>query len=68
MKNGLIGAVFFYNANPAYDHPMAEDVVNGLKNVDLKVSFADRVNETAKLCDYICPDNNYLESWNDFRT
>ncbi|MBK0402302.1 TAT-variant-translocated molybdopterin oxidoreductase [Adhaeribacter sp. BT258] len=66
MKNGLVGAAFFYDANPAYDHPMAEEVLNGLKNVDLKVSFADRINETAKLCDFICPDHNFLESWNDF--
>ncbi|QCR21014.1 TAT-variant-translocated molybdopterin oxidoreductase [Pontibacter sp. SGAir0037] len=66
MNAGTVGAVFFYNANPAYEHPLAEQVVNGLKKVALKVSFAERVDETAALVDYVTPDNNYLESWNDY--
>ncbi|WP_242927058.1 TAT-variant-translocated molybdopterin oxidoreductase [Pontibacter vulgaris] len=65
MNAGSVGAVFFYNANPAYDHPLADKVVSGLKKVGLKVSFADRVEETAALSDYVTPDNHYLESWND---
>ncbi|MBC5773778.1 TAT-variant-translocated molybdopterin oxidoreductase [Pontibacter sp. KCTC 32443] len=66
MNNGTVGAVFFYNANPAYDHPLADKVVSGLKKVSLKVSFAERVDETAALADIVAPDHNYLESWNDF--
>jgi molybdopterin-containing oxidoreductase family iron-sulfur binding subunit len=66
MNNGGVGAVFFYNANPVYDHPLAERVISGLKRVGLKVSFADRVEETAALVDYVTPDNHYLESWNDY--
>ncbi|RAU83537.1 TAT-variant-translocated molybdopterin oxidoreductase [Pontibacter arcticus] len=66
MNAGTVGAVFFYNANPAYDHPLADKVVAGLKKVKLKVSFAERVDETAALVDYVTPDNNYLESWNDY--
>ncbi|MFD2245757.1 TAT-variant-translocated molybdopterin oxidoreductase [Pontibacter ruber] len=66
MNAGTVGAVFFYNANPAYDHPLADKVVSGLKKVGLKVSFAERVDETAALVDYVTPDNNYLESWNDY--
>lgn len=66
LNGGSIGAVLFYNANPVYDHPMGAQIAEGLKKVGTKISFADRVNETAKLCDYITPDHNYLESWNDF--
>ncbi|WP_018477328.1 TAT-variant-translocated molybdopterin oxidoreductase [Pontibacter roseus] len=66
MNNGSVAAVFFYNANPVYDHPLAERVVSGLKRVPLKVSFADRVEETASLADYVTPDHHYLESWNDY--
>jgi len=66
MNNGSVGAVFFYNANPAYDHPLADKVVSGLKKVGLKVSFAERVDETAALADIVAPDHNFLESWNDF--
>ncbi|MCP2042007.1 TAT-variant-translocated molybdopterin oxidoreductase [Pontibacter sp. HSC-36F09] len=66
MNNGSVGAVFFYNANPVYDHPLADRVKTGLAKVALKVSFADRVEETAALVDYVAPDSHYLESWNDY--
>jgi molybdopterin-containing oxidoreductase family iron-sulfur binding subunit len=66
MNNGGIGAVIFYGVNPVYDYPMAEEVVNGLKKVGLKISFNDRIDETGKMMDFICPDHHYLESWNDF--
>jgi len=66
MNAGAVGAVFFYDANPVYNHPLAAKVVAGLKKVGLKVSFADRVEETAAYCDFVTPDNHYLESWNDF--
>ncbi|WP_299991759.1 TAT-variant-translocated molybdopterin oxidoreductase [uncultured Pontibacter sp.] len=66
MNNGSVGAVFFYNANPVYDHPLAEQVKTGLAKVGLKVSFAERVEETAALADYVAPDSHYLESWNDY--
>ncbi|TXK50746.1 4Fe-4S dicluster domain-containing protein [Pontibacter qinzhouensis] len=66
MNAGTIGAVFFYNANPAYDHPLADRVASGLTKVGLKVSFAERVDETALLADVVAPDSNYLESWNDY--
>ncbi|GAB3829845.1 TAT-variant-translocated molybdopterin oxidoreductase [Pontibacter rugosus] len=66
MNAGTVGAVFFYDANPVYNHPLAAKVVSGLKKVGLKVSFADRVEETAKFVDFVTPDHHYLESWNDF--
>ncbi|NDK54583.1 TAT-variant-translocated molybdopterin oxidoreductase [Pontibacter fetidus] len=66
MNNGSVGAVFFYNANPAFDHPLADKVISGLKKVALKVSFAERNDETAMLADYVAPDHNFLESWNDY--
>ena len=66
MNAGTVGAVFFYNANPVYDHPLADKVVSGLKKVGLKVSFSDRVDETTAFADFVTPDHHYLESWNDF--
>ncbi|MCX2738942.1 TAT-variant-translocated molybdopterin oxidoreductase [Pontibacter anaerobius] len=66
MNAGSVGAVFFYNANPVYNHPLSAKVVSGLNKVGLKVSFADRVEETAKFADFVTPDHHYLESWNDF--
>ncbi len=65
LKGGKVAAVIFYGANPAYDHPRAEEVKAGLKQTKLSISFADRADETASLVEYITPDHHYLESWND---
>ncbi|RYU78023.1 TAT-variant-translocated molybdopterin oxidoreductase [Hymenobacter persicinus] len=66
MNSGAVGAVIFYNANPAYDHPLADKVKTGIAKVPLSISFNDRLDETGSLCYYACPDHNYLESWNDY--
>ncbi len=63
MEAGKVKAIFIYGANPAYNYPDSERFVNALKKVGLKVSFADRVDETAQYCDYTLPTNHYLESW-----
>jgi len=66
MNNGTVGAVIFYNANPVYNYPQADRVISGLKKVAVKISFADRIDETAAYADYITPDHHLLESWNDY--
>jgi hypothetical protein len=66
MNAGSVGAVIFYNANPAYDHPLAEKVKSGIAKVPVSISLNDRLDETGSLCYYACPDHNFLESWNDF--
>lgn len=60
-----VGAVFFLNSNPAYEFFNSKSFTDGLSNVPLKVSFADRKDETAALCNVIAPNHNYLESWGD---
>ncbi len=65
MKADRVGAVLFLNANPAYNHPLAKEFKEALKKVDLSVSFADRSDETASLCQVIAPNHNFLEAWGD---
>ncbi len=65
MSSGKAGGILFYNANPVYDCVHGDALKKALKQMSLKVSFAPALDETAALCDYVCPDNNYLESWND---
>lgn len=65
MNKGAVGALFIYNSNPVYTSPMGRQFADALKKVTLSVSFADRADETASQCQYICPDNHPLESWND---
>jgi MoCo/4Fe-4S cofactor protein with predicted Tat translocation signal len=65
MKRGEVGAVFFLNTNPAYDYVNAKEFSDALAKVQLRVSFADRQDETASLCQIVAPVHHYLESWAD---
>lgn len=65
MNAGKVGAIIHYNANPVYNYPDAQKYVDGLVKVGLKISMTEAPDETSVLCDYVAPDNNYLESWND---
>ncbi len=66
MNAGQVEGIILYGVNPVYTLPNAKDFSAGLKKVGLRVSFANVADESATECEYICPDNNYLESWNDF--
>ena len=65
MKRGEVGAVFLFGVNPVYNFSLAKDFTEGLKKVALKVSFANKLEETSSLANVIAPDHHYLESWND---
>ncbi len=65
MQKGEVGALLIYNSNPVYTLPNGKGFADALKKVDLSVSFADRADETASNCKYICPDHHSLESWSD---
>lgn len=65
MNAGKVDAVIFYGANPAYNFSKSAEFKEALKKVKTKVSFADRADETAILCDVVAPSNHYLESWDD---
>ncbi|MBS1919736.1 MAG: TAT-variant-translocated molybdopterin oxidoreductase [Bacteroidetes bacterium] len=65
MDAGQIGAIFIYGANPAYDYYDADRFKSALKKVKLSVSFAEKMDETTQLCNFIVPTHHYLESWGD---
>jgi MoCo/4Fe-4S cofactor protein with predicted Tat translocation signal len=65
MNAGRVDAIIFYGANPAYSYANNAEFVEALKKVKTKISFADRADETAILCDVVAPNNHYLESWSD---
>lgn len=64
-KAGRVKGVFFFGANPVYDHPRGAELAQALPKISLSVSFADRADETASLVNYITPAPHYLECWND---
>lgn len=65
MESGKIDALIINNVNPVYSYPEADRFSNGIKYLKLSISFATTLDETAALVDYVCPDNHFLESWND---
>jgi len=65
MSKGEVAALFVYNCNPSYSLPNGKAFSDMLKKAELSVSFADRNDETASNCQFVCPDNHPLESWSD---
>jgi MoCo/4Fe-4S cofactor protein with predicted Tat translocation signal len=66
MASGKVDALITYNVNPVYTAPASLKFAEAYNKVGVRISFADRPDETASLAQYICPDHHYLESWNDF--
>lgn len=66
MSAGNVGAILIAGVNPVYSLPNGAEFAAGLKKTGLSVSFSGHADETASQCAVICPDNHWLESWNDF--
>lgn len=65
MQSGNVKALLIWNVNPAYTWNKSQVFTEALKKVGLTVSLSVAPDETNSLVQYICPDNHYLESWND---
>jgi MoCo/4Fe-4S cofactor protein with predicted Tat translocation signal len=66
MAAGKVAVLITYNTNPVYTAPASLKFAEAYKKVGVRISLADRADETASLAQYVCPDSNYLESWNDY--
>lgn len=65
LLTGDAGAVIFAGCNPIYDYAKGKELAAALAKVAIKVAISDRPSETTTICNYIAPDNHYLESWID---
>jgi molybdopterin-containing oxidoreductase family iron-sulfur binding subunit len=65
MKAGKVQVLITWGTNPAFTLPQAAGFGDALKKVKTAVSLADRVDETAKGCDYVLPSLHELEAWGD---
>jgi molybdopterin-containing oxidoreductase family iron-sulfur binding subunit len=65
LRASKVGALFIYQSNPVHDLPSGEHIAEDVKRVPLVVSLGPRLDETARLAGFVCPDHHYLESWND---
>ncbi|PTN08844.1 TAT-variant-translocated molybdopterin oxidoreductase [Mangrovibacterium marinum] len=62
---GKVDALLVWGVNPVYDQANGAELAQAIQKLKLSVSFAERKDETAQVCQYILPEPNYLESWND---
>ena len=65
LLNGELDGVLFYGVNPVYSLPNSDKTSKAIKDLELSVSFSEYLDETSSLCNFVCPDHNYLESWCD---
>src|SRR5882672_1500372 len=65
MNAGDVQVLLVHNVNPVYSLPAALHFDTAMARVPMVVSFADRVDETARRADFVAPRNHYLENWND---
>lgn len=65
MNQGKVNTLIMHNVNPAYNYPEVDKFTQGLQKVDLTVHLGTSKNETTQKAAYVCPDNNFLESWGD---
>jgi molybdopterin-containing oxidoreductase family iron-sulfur binding subunit len=65
LREGKVAALFTYQSNPVHDLPSGATIAEDLKRVGLVVSLAPRLDETAQLARFVCPDHHYLEAWSD---
>ncbi len=65
MREGKVGALVIWGANPAYHLTSAAGFKDAVEKVDTVITVADRETETALLGDFIAAENHWLESWGD---
>ena len=63
LKSGAYKGIILLGTNPVYNTPYGEIFKDAIRKADLSVSTADRQDESAQYCQYVCPDSHYLESW-----
>lgn len=63
ISAGQVAALLVLGANPAADVPVDQSALDAMKRIPLLVSLAARLDETAALSRFVCPDADPLESW-----
>ena len=63
LSKGMIAGVIFYGANPVFNHN--KEWAAAIAKAKLSISFASTKDETAAVCQFVAPDNHFLESWSD---
>ena len=65
IEGNSLDTLFLYDANPIYEVPGGSRFIEGFKNINLVVSFATFMDETAQYADLVLPEPTFLERWQD---
>ncbi|PTX63857.1 quinol:cytochrome c oxidoreductase iron-sulfur protein precursor [Kordia periserrulae] len=65
MKAGAVGGIIMAGVNPVYTLANGDEFAEGLKKLDLAVTFTQKDDETAITTKYVAAAPHYLESWGD---
>jgi molybdopterin-containing oxidoreductase family iron-sulfur binding subunit len=62
---GKVGALFVYACNPVHDLPDGEGLAEAMGRIPLVVALGERLDETARHAEFVCPVPHSLETWGD---
>lgn len=65
LQAGKVSALFVAGADLTHNLPDRATVAEAIGNVDLVVSFSERLDDFSSLAHFVCPDHHALESWLD---
>jgi Fe-S-cluster-containing dehydrogenase component len=65
MKSGQVDVLIIYKTNPIYALPKAVGFEEALAKVGQVVMFADRLDETGRLADFVAATPHATEAWGD---
>lgn len=65
MKSGSVDALLIFGSNPSFHLSDGLSFKEAAAKVGLVLSFNDRADETAELCDFVLPVHHSLENWGD---
>jgi molybdopterin-containing oxidoreductase family iron-sulfur binding subunit len=68
LRRGSVVGLLILGVNPAFGHPAGAEIARLLGRVELTVSTADRLDETAGVVRHHAPAHHFLESWSDAAT
>jgi len=65
LDAGKVAALILLDCNPIFDLPDGDHLARALRQVPLVIACGERLDETARVAQFVCPHPHYLESWDD---
>lgn len=65
LDAGRVKTVIIHKTNPLYALPSSFGFAESLKKAEMVYYTGDRIDETARVANYVIPDNHTLENWGD---